>query len=236
MVNGQSHVALPASRPRARKRALPTAFLLGIGIALAAPGDLDPDFGDSGLISLKLGGDFGGSSAEAALQQPDGKLVVAGFGDVIQENDDDWIVTRFGVDGTADSSFGSNGISTADYSGQFDGAFAAIRLNDGKLVLAGTVGANATESDFALARFSANGMLDASFGSGGWATVDLGGSDERASGLATTTTLRVVGRMTPEGLARTMVSDRLRGVFPQTMSPWYPVKRSRPERCRAAPR
>ncbi len=182
MVKGQSHGALSASRVRARRRALPTTFLLGIGIALAAPGDLDPDFGEGGLVSFKFS-DFGGSTALAVLQQPDGTLVVAGFGDVIAENDDDWIVAKLKVDGTADSSFGSSGISTADYAQYFDAAYAVTRLDDGKLVLAGTVGVSPTESDFALARFSANGTLDATFGTGGWATVDLGGSDEQAFGL-----------------------------------------------------
>lgn len=181
MVNSQPHVAHPSSRQRARAPVLATSSLLGIGIALAGPGDLDAGFGDGGLVSLKFS-EFG-SSASAVTQLPDGKLIVAGFGDVILTNDDDWIVVRLDGDGTLDPSFGSDGISTADFANFFDGAFAVTRQDDGKLVLAGTVSVSATESDFALARFAADGTLDPTFGTGDWATVDLGGSDELALGM-----------------------------------------------------
>ena len=42
------------SRSRVRGRILATSLMLGIGFALAAPGDLDTGFGDSGLLSLKF--------------------------------------------------------------------------------------------------------------------------------------------------------------------------------------
>ena len=76
MVKSQSHTALPSCRPRARGQVVVPSLLLGIGIALAAPGDLDPSFDGNGLLSRTIGG-FG-SAAFAVVQQSDGKLVFAG--------------------------------------------------------------------------------------------------------------------------------------------------------------
>ena len=75
MVKSQSHAALPSSRPRTRGQVVASTLLLGIGIALAAPGDLDPSFDGNGLLISNLA-----SAALAVVQQTDGKLVFAGFG------------------------------------------------------------------------------------------------------------------------------------------------------------
>jgi hypothetical protein len=54
--------------------------LLGCALALAAPGDLDPDFGGTGQVTSDVGFDDD-DSAHAVAIQPDGKIVVAGSGD-----------------------------------------------------------------------------------------------------------------------------------------------------------
>jgi uncharacterized delta-60 repeat protein len=160
---------------------LATTSLLAISTVFAVPGELDPEFGDGGLVSLHFS-EFG-SAATALAQQPDGKLIVAGLGDVVLGNDDDIVVVRLQTGGMLDSTFGSAGVATADFAGVYDAAFAVMRQADGKLVAAGTAGVSAVASDFALVRFNADGTLDLTFGTGGWATLDLGGSDEIALGL-----------------------------------------------------
>ena len=55
--------------------------------------------------------------------------------------------------------------------------------SDGKIVVAG--GAKTSRSqDFALARYNANGSLDATFGTGGKVTTDFAGNDDAAFALA----------------------------------------------------
>jgi hypothetical protein len=46
--------------------------MLGADLALAAPGNLDADFGNDGLVRLQIG-DVG-ADASTVLQQTDGKL------------------------------------------------------------------------------------------------------------------------------------------------------------------
>ena len=56
MVNTRPNGALAVSHPRARGQVVVPSLLLGIGIALAAPGDLDPSFDGNGLLSRTIGG------------------------------------------------------------------------------------------------------------------------------------------------------------------------------------
>ena len=163
-----------AAPPCARGYIVVLSSLVGIGTALAAPGDLDPGFGENGLWSLTIGSSA--SNAYAVVQQSDGKLVLAGTVEVDQFSFD-FIVARLAADGTPDAAFGADGIATVDFGGTGDVAFAVIQQSDGKLVLAGTAGTagilDEVSSDMALARFNADGSLDSTFGNAGVVTLDL---------------------------------------------------------------
>jgi uncharacterized delta-60 repeat protein len=160
-----------------------STLLLGIGFALAAPGDLDPSFNGSGLLSLRVGDHEG--SATAVVQQTDGKLVLAGWGRLNGSDNEDFIVMRVAEDGTRDSTFGTNGVASADFTGFRDSANAVIQQSDGKLVLAGEAGGGLDPGKIALARFNTDGTLDSTFGSDGRTLVDLGsGTGSRAVDLA----------------------------------------------------
>jgi uncharacterized delta-60 repeat protein len=86
-------------------------------------------------------------------------------------------------DGVLDPTCGTGGKATADIFGsQSDQAISAAVQADGKIVVAGSVfGAT---SDFLLARYNADGTLDAAFGSGGIVTTDFAGGDDAASAVA----------------------------------------------------
>jgi uncharacterized delta-60 repeat protein len=86
--------------------------------------------------------------------------------------------------GTLDGSFGTGGKVTTDFvgSGDDDAAAVAVQL-DGKLVAAGQATINGG-LDFALARYSSNGTLDAGFGRSGKVTTDFGSIFERATSVA----------------------------------------------------
>ncbi len=169
-----------SSRRRWLGHALASLSLIGTAPAWAAPGDLDPTFGNNGLLSLTIGDS--GSAASAIVRQGDGKLVFAGYG-TIAENGNDFVVVRTSADGTPDSSFGADGIASVDFAGHEDFASSIVQQTDGKLVLAGTAENTSGVQDIAVARFNADGSLDASFGSGGKTTLDIDGSHDFASSL-----------------------------------------------------
>jgi hypothetical protein len=99
---------LATQRHRGRALGLLAAMLLGLsgaGVGDAAPGDLDPTFGSGGI-----GVSFGPLDwASALVQQPDGKLIVAGT-----SANDYILLTRYLPDGRVDTSFGPGGkVTTA---------------------------------------------------------------------------------------------------------------------------
>lgn len=95
---------------------------------------------------------------------------------------------RLKVDGTPDSTFGSNG--TATIPGE-NAQLGPVQLQaDGKIVVGGYVqhyldlvtGRNAT--DLLLARLNPDGSLDRGFGNNGLVTEDVAGRDDKAAALA----------------------------------------------------
>ncbi|MCQ3814399.1 MAG: hypothetical protein KTU85_08290, partial [Acidimicrobiia bacterium] len=149
-------------------------------VAPLGPGSLDPTFGIGGTVTS----DFGTLASEihAAAEQPDGKIVVAGFVQTAAGNRD-FALARYNTDGTLDTAFGTDGRVVTDVgAGANDEARAVAVQPDGKIVAAG----HATVSggrDFALARYNTDGSLDTGFGKitgntrTGSATYNFGAND-----------------------------------------------------------
>jgi len=129
---------------------------------LRATGALDPDFGAGGRVTLSAA-----TSAGAVLVAPDRNILVAGntSGSALMT------VSRLRPDGSLDTTFGSAGTATVDFGSLADILGGAVLQPDGKIVLAGYTQAS---EDVAVARLDANGALDATFGTGGKATVEFG--------------------------------------------------------------
>jgi uncharacterized delta-60 repeat protein len=154
----------------------PDGKLVAAGSALARyrpDGRLDPSFGVGGKVTT----DFG---ASALVRQPDGKLVVAGTTTVT--GFPDFALARYLPDGTLDASFGVGGTVITDFGGGEFGR-ALVLQPDGKLVVAGLCQGCDGDIDFILARYLADGSLDAMFGVGGKVTTDFGGLNDRAFAL-----------------------------------------------------
>ena len=80
-----------------------------------------------------------------------------------------------------DPTFGVGGIAVTDL-GRSDWVEALALQNDGKIVAVGQTQLSTFpySTEFALARYSANGSLDAGFGTGGVVTIGFGGNESRA--------------------------------------------------------
>ncbi len=162
--------------------ALPTA------VASAAPGDLDPSFGNGGKSIVDLGGT---EDVTNLLLQPDGKVIVTGSSNALNPTDRDLFAARLQVpQGTLDPSYGGGfGWSRIDFGGNERGA-AAVLEPDSRIIVAGTT--DAIGDDYGVARLlNPEGIFDSSFGSGGFRTGSLGGSDG-ASGVALQPDNRIV--------------------------------------------
>ena len=86
-------------------------------------------------------------------------------------------LTRYNGNGSVDTTFGSHGGVVTPFSGNTDAvAFALAIQSNGDIVAAGQAGSQAPDgpSSFALARFTASGQLDTSFGSNGKVTTAFG--------------------------------------------------------------
>ena len=141
--------------------------------AASPAGTLDTAFGTNGIVQT----DFAANSdvARSVVEQPDGKLVVASITTNLlnQVANSDFGLARYNPDGSLDSTFGTGGKVSTDFAhGSLDEVFGVALQSDGKIVAAGRSNAN-----LALARYNDDGSLDASFGTGGLVTTDLGSSE-----------------------------------------------------------
>ncbi|MBL8309481.1 MAG: hypothetical protein JNL19_03565 [Burkholderiales bacterium] len=142
-------------------------------------GTLDLSFNSTGKVITPVGS--GEDRAYAIAVQPDGKIVVAGYSD--NGGNAEVAVVRYSANGALDTSFGGTGkVLTAIGTGT-DIASALALQPDGKVVVAG-ICLGAFYDDFCLARYGANGTLDASFNSSGKVITPIGSTQDRAYALA----------------------------------------------------
>ena len=141
-----------------------------------ADGAYDTSFGTGGRVLTDLGGD---DKANAVVLTAGGKFVVAGSTET--DNAGSFAAVRYNADGTLDTTFGGGGTGFVliDFRPGVDDARAIVQQADGGLVLGGLASTGdpndaAFDSDFALARLTADGVLEESFGSGGKVMTDFG--------------------------------------------------------------
>lgn len=129
---------------------------------------LDRTFGPSGFGWRTI--DYAGDDVAAdVLVQPDGKLLVAGFGG----SNTALTVTRLHPDGSFDPGFDADGTAGADFGGRETGT-AAMLQPDGRIVLVGTTSLG---DDMAVARLQPGGALDSTFSTDGRTTISLGADE-----------------------------------------------------------
>jgi uncharacterized delta-60 repeat protein len=149
-------------------------------------GVLDTSFGTGGIASITVG--TGEVQAYGIGVQSDGKIVVSGE-IVVAPGTIDYALARFNSDGSLENSFGTSGWAAVSFSNNasgFGGPTAAIQPN-GRILVAVEVltpGPVGFIHEFGVVRFATNGVLDASFGSGGEVVTLVGEASDGAVALA----------------------------------------------------
>ena len=162
-----------------------------------ASGALDATF-SGGITNTSLDNNADGGAALAL--EPDGKIVVAGTAEP------DFGVNRFTAGGVLDTSFGGgDGVVTTNMGPNTFSYVTEIALQaDGKLVAAGAkLDSRPPFSYFALARYTADGNLDDTFGEAGIVTTDIDRADDRAHALA----LQPDGKLVAAGRSSSICSS-----------------------------
>ncbi len=150
-------------------------------------GTLDSTFNTNGYVITPFPGL---DVAHAVALQSDGKIIAVG------QSSADFSVFRYNSNGSLDTSFDTDGIVTTNIAGT-DIAHDVIIQPDGKIIAAGE-GA----SDFALARYNADGSLDSTFDSDGKVVVDMGSFDTcYAAALQPNGKIVAVGNAENSGMA-----------------------------------
>jgi len=133
-------------------------------------GNLDTDFGLDGRVVTGVGD---ASGAYGVALDPNEKIVVVG------SRDGDFALARYKTDGSLDSDFGDGGWVITDFGG-VDCAYSVVVDTSGRIVVAGYSADEDFEVvDFALARYTTNGILDTSFApdDSGMVKTDFGDAD-----------------------------------------------------------
>jgi uncharacterized delta-60 repeat protein len=139
-----------------------------VGAFRSVYGSLDTAFGTGGLTITDISGpqpaaDF----ANALVLQTDGKIVLVGrSGRPGSPESPQFAAVRYTADGAVDTGFGVDGILETPVPGGDESIASdvAIQPDDGKIILAGVVGAqldsNNRSGDIALVRYNRDGSLD----------------------------------------------------------------------------
>ena len=153
---GSTPITLAASDLDGKVRSERPATLIVRG----SPGALDTTFGMAGRTQAEIG--VNGIIVKALVSQSDGRILVGG------ETENDLVVARLNVDGAIDGSYGIQGKVTANLSAVMgnNNIVEGIALApNGNTVAAGW--SSGMASNYAIARFTSAGAVDASFGKSG---------------------------------------------------------------------
>jgi uncharacterized delta-60 repeat protein len=136
-------------------------------VRLNTDGTLDHSFSGDGQVQT----DFAGQTDNlyALALRPDGRILVAGT-TFNPGADADYALLQYKPDGSLDTTFGVAGKSILTASRKRDEIKDISLQSDGRIIIAGS-----SSNTWAVARLTADGRFDTTFGTGGVASVDLPG-------------------------------------------------------------
>lgn len=132
-------------------------LLLTRFIAFSQAGDLDPTFGNNGIVTFDVNNT--NDVIQSIVSQDDGKIVMTGY------STDKILLTRLNTDGSLDQSFGINGVVTTTFAFAAN-SFDLVLQTDGKIIAVGMAVENGYQV-FVTIRYNSDGSLDTTFGGTG---------------------------------------------------------------------
>jgi uncharacterized delta-60 repeat protein len=169
-------------------------------IKLLPNGQVDTTFGARGVATADL---LGNEAVVSISLTSTGKIVVAGTTDA--SGNRDFAVARFDAQGNLDTTFDADGKQTVDFLGFDDDAWEAEVDASDRVVIAGSA-FNGGNTDFALARLTAGGALDNSFGTAGRVRTDFAAANR--DDVATTLELQSGGTIVLGGWTTSAGGDK----------------------------
>jgi uncharacterized delta-60 repeat protein len=146
-------------------------MLLGVSVAAAHPGDMDPSFSRNGYIRVGFG--IGKAHVRDLAVDAAGRTVaVATVGPRRRPR---VAIARLTPDGRLDDTFAGRGYAILPFSPGEASVGGVAPAADGRIVVAGTLG-----DDALVARLTADGLLDPSFSGDGVLALDFGLADSAA--------------------------------------------------------
>jgi uncharacterized delta-60 repeat protein len=162
----------------------------GEDIALARylpNGQLDPTFGTSGTTITDLGFD---DVANGLALTPAGGIIIAGY-TIGTKLNNDFLLARYGPDGSLDKRFGTLGITKTDLGSGNDFAENLTVDTQGRIIVVGRA-TSPTILEIALARYNPDGALETTFASNGTLTVDFHGAGDFGQDVTLDTAGRII--------------------------------------------
>lgn len=146
-------------------------------------GTPDPDFGGAaGRLFPAITG-YTGLQYRSLKIQSDGRLILAGYATPDTPNSPEQLaVFRLLSNGTPDASFSTDGFAATQLGSDYVSVSGLVIQPDGKIVVSATAVVNGSE-DFAVARFTSAGILDAAFDGDGIGLYPMSDRDDRSAGL-----------------------------------------------------
>src|SRR5918993_2097534 len=131
-------------------------------VKYTADGIVDTSFGTDGFSEpVRL-------YATDATLQPDGKIVVVGYGTSFYFPNAAFVVVRYNTDGTLDPTFSDDGIQLT-YPLDDNSKATGVAMQGNNILVSGHL----ADGQFRVARYLPDGSLDANFGTGGIATTNF---------------------------------------------------------------
>jgi len=186
-----------------------SAVLLGDAkfalLRLNADGSADTEFGNQGRALTDFTAED--ESAQSIALLPDGKIMVSGTHYYSNDDNEKVVVAKYNPDGSADTTFGTDGKMMLDDGNENPRyfAFSSKVTPDGKLLVCGGGGNHSPNFDGFLVRFNADGTFDTTLGENGWLWADFGEWEVTADMVLQEDGALVMGATTSFGTNRFLV-------------------------------
>ena len=144
-------------------------------------GRLDSTFGKGGMVTTRIDTHLLMIASAAAIQT-DGKIVVGGGAISNISKSFEFILLRYNIDGSLDTSFGAGGIASKSVVDLVGIKSIAIQA-DSKIIVLGNESTKSGAA-FTLLRFNKEGGIDSTFGEGGKVNTQFSRTNDSASAVA----------------------------------------------------